>query len=169
ARLVLGQARELAECAAALRTGTEPELRVVVDAAYPTEHLLAACGELRERFPATMLRLEVRLLHDAVGLVLRGDADLGACNLAFAAPAELALVYLGTISIIPVCAATHPLAKLPAPQRGSVLARYIQIVQSERSGEEPTSDQGVLGARTWRVTDLELKAELIRRGMGWGS
>src|SRR5690606_19458178 len=33
ARLVLGQARELAECAAALRSGTEPELRVVVDAA----------------------------------------------------------------------------------------------------------------------------------------
>jgi DNA-binding transcriptional LysR family regulator len=167
ARLVLAQARELSECAAQLQAGTEPELRVVVDAAYPTDRLIAVCAAFRERFPVTTLRLEVGLLRDAVGAVLAGGVDLGACNLAGASPAELAITYLGTVSIVPVCAAGHPLARLPAPQRGSVLEQSIQIVHSER--HETTSDQGVLATRTWRVTDLAIKAELIRRGIGWGS
>jgi len=167
ARLVLAQARELSECAAQLQAGIEPELRVVVDAAYPTERLIGVCAGFREQFPITTLRLEVGLLRDAVGVVLRGDVDLGACNLAGASPAELALTYLGTVRIVPVCAADHPLARLPAPQRGPVLEQSIQIVHSER--HQSTSDQGVLATRTWRVTDLATKAELIRRGIGWGS
>ena len=168
ARLVVAQARELTECAAQLRGGIEPELRVVVDVAYPQERLLALCTAFRDRFPMTMLRLELGLLGDAVDAVLRGDADLGACNLVGASPAELALTYLGSVHIVPVCAAAHPLATLPAPQRSAVLAQHTQIVHSERSGPR-TADQGVIAARTWRVTDLGAKAELIRRGVGWGS
>lgn len=168
ARLVVAQARELAECAAELRGGIEPELRVVVDAAYPQDRLVAACTAFRDRFPRTMLRLEIGLLGDAVGVVLRGEADLGACNLVGASPEELALSYLGSVHIVPVCAADHPLSRLRAPQRSSVLAQHTQIVHSERSGPS-TADQGVLATRTWRVTDLATKAELILRGIGWGS
>ena len=167
ARLVLAQARELSECAAQLEAGGEPELRVVADAVYPIDRLGAMCAAFRAQFPITTLRLEVGLLGDAVDVVRRGDADLGACNLAGAAPAELALVHLGTVNIVPVCAASHPLARLPAPQRGSVLEQSIQIVHSERA--DTSSDQGVLATRTWRVTDLAIKAELIRQGIGWGS
>jgi DNA-binding transcriptional LysR family regulator len=168
ARLVIAQARELTECAALLHAGTEPALRVVVDAAYPRDHLLAVCARFRAGFSATTLRLELGLLGDAVDVVLRGGADLGACNLAGASPDELALTHLGTVAIVPVCAAGHPLARLRAPQRRAVLEQSIQIVLSERSGAL-TSDQGVLATRTWRVTDLGVKADLIRRGVGWGS
>lgn len=168
ARLVLGQARELTECATSLRAGIEPTLRVVVDAAFPGALLARACAELRERFPVTTLRLEVGLLGDAADAVVRGDADLGACNLAGASPAELALDYLGSIHIVPVCAATHPLAKLRGRKQSAALAQSVQIVQSERS-QALTADQGVLATRTWRVTDLSTKAALIREGVGWGS
>src|SRR5262245_2758845 len=44
ARLVLDQARELTECAARLQAGIEPELRVVIDVAYPNDRLLAVCS-----------------------------------------------------------------------------------------------------------------------------
>jgi DNA-binding transcriptional LysR family regulator len=168
ARLVLAQATELTECAARLHAGTEPSLRVVVDVAYPRAQLLAVCASFRAQFTATTLRLEVGLLGDAVDVVLRGDADLGACNLAGASPAELALTHLGTVAIVPVCAPDHPLAKLRAPQRRALLEQSVQIVLSERSGAL-TSDQGVLATRTWRVTDLAVKADLLRRGVGWGS
>jgi len=168
ARLVVAQARELTECAARLRTGTEPSLRVVLDAAYPHQRLIDVCAAFRELFPATTLRLEIGLLGDGVGVIQGGDADLGACNLAGASPPELALVHLGSAHIVPVCAASHPLAALRAPQRSAVLARNIQIVHSQRTGAL-TTDQGVLAARTWRVTDLATKLELIRRGIGWGS
>lgn len=167
ARLVLAQARELTECAARLQAGIEPELRVVVDAYYPTDRLLGICASFHETFPSTALRLDVRLLGDAVAVVAAGDADLGACNLAGSGHTELAVAHLGTVSVVPMCAARHPLARLRAPQRGPALEQSIQIVHSERS--EASADQGVLGSRTWRVTDLGLKAELIRRGVGWGS
>ncbi len=167
ARLVLAQTRELAECAARLHSGIEPELRVAVDVAYPTQRLVALCARFRELFPVTMLRLDVGLLRDPLEAVRRGDADLAACNLAWSTPADLATTYLGTVSIVPVCAATHRLAKLRPPHRASALEQAIQIVHSERGSM--TSDQGVLATRTWRVTDLALKTELIRRGIGWGS
>ncbi|HUQ04474.1 MAG TPA: LysR family transcriptional regulator [Kofleriaceae bacterium] len=168
ARLVLAQARELTECAAQLRGGIEPELRVVVDAAYPHDRLVTVCTTFRDRFPMTMLRLEVGLLGDAIAVVARGDADLGACNFTGDSPAELTLTYLGSVHIVPVCAADHPLARLKAPQRSAVMAQHTQIVHSERSASI-TADQGVIATRTWRVTDLATKAELICRGIGWGS
>ncbi|MBX3246225.1 MAG: LysR family transcriptional regulator [Myxococcales bacterium] len=167
ARLVLTQARELTEVAARLRVGTEPELRVVVDAYYPSERLLSVCAAFREEFPSTALRLEVGLLRDAVAVVAAGNADLGACNLAGGAAPELATAHLGTVHVVPTCAAAHPLARLSAPQRGPLLAQSVQIVHAERA--EASADQGVIGGRTWRVTDLGLKAKLIRRGVGWGS
>jgi DNA-binding transcriptional LysR family regulator len=167
ARLVLGQARELAECAARLHAGIEPELRLVVDVAFPTERLIEVCAAFRELFPITMLRLDVGLLNDPVESVRRGAADLAVCNLAWNTPRDLAVAYLGSVRIVPVCAPHHPLAKLRRPQRASALEQSIQIVHSERDPE--THDQGVLAPRTWRVTDLALKVELIRAGIGWGS
>lgn len=167
ARLVLAQTRELAECAARLHSGIEPELRVAVDAAYPTQRLVELCAAFRDLFPVTMLRLDVGLLRDPLEAVRRGEADLAACNLAWSTPSDLATTYLGTVSIVPVCAASHPLAMLRPPHRASALEQAIQIVHSERGSS--TSDQGVLATRTWRVTDLALKTELIRRGIGWGS
>jgi DNA-binding transcriptional LysR family regulator len=168
ARLVLAQSRELAEAAAALQAGTEPLLRVVVDAIYPHDRLIAACLGLRDAFPSTMLRVETGLLGDAVAVVARGDADLGVCNVAGSQVAELAVAHLGTVALLPVCAAGHPLAAEPPPHRGATLEQSIQIVHSERSSAG-TSDQGVLATRTWRVTDLALKMALILRGVGWGS
>lgn len=168
ARVVLAQARELSEVAARLQAGVEPTLRLVIDALYPSGPLLAACDRFREAFPATTLRLEVALMHDAVATVARGEADLGVCNVAAGVGPELAAAWLGEVHLVPVCAPEHPLASAPAPQRGALLERHVQIVHSERTGAA-TGDQGVLGSRTWRVTDLDLKAALIRRGAGWGS
>lgn len=168
ARLVLAQARELSECAARLQAGIEPALRVAIDAIYPQDRLVDVCDRFRERFPSTALRLEVGLLGDAIAQVALGEADLGACNLAGASVAELTVAHLGRVAMVPVCAASHPLAREPAPLRGAVLEQSIQIVHSERSAAQ-TSDQGVLASRTWRVTDLALKGALIRRGIGWGS
>lgn len=169
ARLVLAQARELTEHAARLQAGTEPALRVVVDAVYPTAHLADVCAAFAEAFPATALRVEVGLLGDAVARVARGEADLGAVNLAGGDESDLVTkTHLGAVMLVPVCAAHHPLAALPGPQRGPVLERVLQVVLSERA-LDLTADQGVLGSRTLRVTDLRHKAALIARGVGWGS
>ncbi|MEZ4318328.1 MAG: LysR family transcriptional regulator [Myxococcota bacterium] len=167
-RLVLARARELTEAASRLQAGIEPELCLVADALYPLDELSRACSDFRSGFPTTSLRLEVGLLSDAVDLVLEGHADLGICNLAGGIDAQLAVSHVGTVQVLPVCATTHPLAHEPGPQSGAMLEQHTQIVHSERQAHE-TADQGVLGSRTWRVTDLGMKAALIRAGVGWGS
>lgn len=168
ARLVVGRSRDLAEVAARLRAGTEPELHVIADALYPERRLYAICVEFQEQFPSTLLRLEVALLDDVVHGVAHGDADLGICNLAGGFSEEISVVHLGAITMVPVCAPQHALAAIPAPQPGALLEKYVQIVHTQRGGR-PAKDQGVLASRTWRVTDMATKIALIRRGVGWGS
>lgn len=168
ARLVLAQARELTEAATRLQEGIEPVLRVAIDAVYPADQLVRICLEFQTVFPTTALRIEVGLLGDAVALVRSGRADLGACNLAGGGESELAVAWLGTVHVVPVCAPSHPLARAPAPQRAALLRHHVQIVQFERI-RAATEDQGVLGSRTWRVSDTDLKLGLLRAGAGWGS
>lgn len=168
ARLVLAQSRSLAECAAQLREGIEPELRLVVDPIYPQARLVDLVERFQERFPATVLRLDVGLLGDAVEAVRQGHADLGACNLAGTQPPELVVTPLGSVQLVPVCAPGHPLAQGPRPVPEGLLRQARQVVQTQRR-EERTADQGVLATRTWRVTELALKIQLIERGLGWGS
>ncbi len=169
ARLVLAQARELSECASRLQEEIEPELRVTVDAIFPLEQLVTLCESFQRTFPATTLRVDVGLLGDTVALVRDGGADLGACNLAGRPPPpELVALHLGEVQLVPVCAARHPLATLPQPHRNAALRQFTQIVHSELRGAL-TRDQGVLASRTWRVTSLQLKTQLILRGLGWGS
>lgn len=168
ARLVLSHAAELTAVAARLRDGDEPELRVVVDAIYPQDTLLDACAEFQRQFPSTMLRIEVGVLGEVVARVAAMNADLAACNLAGATPADLTMVQLGTVQLIPVCAPGHVLARAATPQSGTLLGSHVQLVHAERA-EALSDDQGVLGNRTWRVTDLSLKRDLLLRGVGWGS
>lgn len=168
ARLVVAQTRELTEAATRLQAGIEPELRVAVDALFPRQQLAATCKTFQEHFPSTTLRVELGLLGSTVAAVSSGWADLGVCNLAAGVDSQLAVSHLGEVRLVPVCAADHPLAAEPGPVSAEVLERNTQIVHSEGWRAE-TSDQGVLASRTWRVSDLGLKARLIRGGAGWGS
>jgi DNA-binding transcriptional LysR family regulator len=169
ARLVVAQARELTETAARLQGRTEPALRVAVDALVPQEVLTQACAGLQQAFPHTTMQLVSGLLGGPLGAVRRGRADLGVCNLAGAeSDPQLTVTHLGVVGLVAVCAPHHPLASEAAPVRGALLERHTQIVQSE-GWRSSTDDQGVLGRRTWRVSDLSLKARLIRAGLGWGS
>ena len=167
ARLVLAQTKELHQVAAALREGLEPTLTVAVDPIYPAAMLTEALAELRETYPTVGLRLHTDLLGEAVALVRDGVAQLGVCNLVDEHDPGLTALPCGRVRLVPVCAATHPLADEPAPQRADVLERHVQLVLSERTVR--TDDRGVLAARTWRVTDLDMKARLIHAGVGWGS
>lgn len=167
-QLVLAQTRELTEAAARLRTAVEPSLRVSVDALYPSAQLVEVCVGFRERFGSTSLRIDVGLLSDVVAMVDSGAADLGACNLANANTAQLSVSHLGMVRLVPVCAPHHALATEPAPHSGALLERFVQMVHTER-GAPDGADQGVLASRTWRVSTLTLKSQLIRAGLGWGS
>ena len=168
ARLVLTQVRELGECAAALRQTPEPQLHLAVDTMYPAAHLIRCCAAFHQAFPTTMLRIESGLVGEILASVRSGRAALGVSHLAGRSPAQLSVWYAGAIRLVPVCAEHHPLAGCEPPHSAALLQRHVQIVQAERLSNG-TADQGVLASRTWRVTELSLKLELLLAGVGWGS
>lgn len=167
ARLVLSQAQELWACASSLREAHEPELRIAIDAAYPRQRLLDASVDFQALFPATMLRIAVGLSGEILEAVRSGRVDLGISHLFGPADPQLALRHAGSVRLVPVCAAHHPIASHPPPHSVAELQRSTQIVHTER-GAASTRDQGVLAPRTWRVTERSLKLELILQGVGWG-
>lgn len=169
AELVVAQAHELSDIAASLTAGIEPRLDLVVESIYPQQHLVQVLAGFAERFGATNVRVETALLGDVLARLEDGPAQLGVCNLAGGdVPAGLRAVHLGEVVLVPVCAPEHPLASVDAPQALSELESHHQIVHTEREPAR-TEDQGVLGSRTWRVTDLRLKHAAITGGIGWGS
>ena len=168
ARAVLVQAEELKACAERLQAGDESRLRIMADALFPTDKLAATLETLSKRFPHTLLHLRSGLLNDVVASVRADSADLGICNLAGRAVTDLDATYLGSVALVPVCARTHPLAVAPEALSTAMLERNIQVVHAEHD-DAGSADQGVISLRTWRVTSLDMKLELIRRGVGWGS
>ena len=167
ARVVLTQADALAACAEGLRQGDESQLRLMVDALFPSNVLMDALARLSKAFPYTLVRLSSGLMSDVVEAVSTGRVDIGICDLAGGASADLHTRFLGTVALVPVCAGAHALAEAGETTPTVLLERHVQVVHTERD-DAGTADQGVIGARTWRVTDLAMKAELIRRGVGWG-
>ena len=70
------------------------------------------------------------------------------------------------IPIIPVAAPQHPLAA--APNSASLRAQdFMQLVISERPHGE-NKDFGVVSLNNWRISDIELKHQLLLEGIGWG-
>jgi DNA-binding transcriptional LysR family regulator len=167
ARLLLAQARELRQVARTLEGGLESEVVLAVDPLYPPSRLSEVFRRFSDAHPTVSMRVISALLEDAVALVRSGEVDLGVCNVGPAHDDLLESRPTGSVQLIPVCAAGHRLAAAAAPQRAALLRRATQVVLTERS--QATQDQGVIGATTWRVTDLETKLALIRAGVGWGS
>ncbi len=169
ARLVLAQARELVNLATELRGGTEATLQLSVDLLFPRRRLVAALATLHAEFPQTAVRVDALFLEQVVARVRSGAADLAICILDDSAPDELSARVLMDIALVPVCAPEHPLAEVPAPQPADRLRASTQIVLAEPPSNTDAEDRGVLATRTWRVTDLDAKLDLLEAGVGWGT
>jgi DNA-binding transcriptional LysR family regulator len=187
-RAVLARARRVAAEMDALRAfttelagGLEPRVSICVDALFPVEALVEGCAAFAETFPGVDLRVDTQALSSVSARVLEGVATLGIVSPLGVRP-SLATRALGSaIPMIPVVAASHPLAALqghsiPTPR----LSEHVQIVLSERSASasananananaEGVPDQAVLSPRTWRVADLATKRAMLLRGLGWGN
>jgi DNA-binding transcriptional LysR family regulator len=172
ARRVLAEVDALRSLAAGMRSGQEPIVSLCIDAIFPIGALVEMCRGFAKQFPTVELRIDVQAMSVVPQRVLDGAATAGVAMSAVTPPA-LERDALTPIRMIPVVAASHPLAK----QRGrigvAVLAEHIQIVLAERmadAGPEAGSpDRGVLSPRTWRVHDLETKRAMLRAGLGWGN
>ncbi len=175
-RAVLADARrvgrlvdDLRARASGLHAGLEAEIGLVVDVMFPTARLVAVLESFAKQFPTVALRLRIEALGAVVDQVLERACGLGISGPMGVRAEAVERRPLCQIELIPVCAPTHPLARLPSPPTGSALHEHIQLVLSDRSRLTDGQEYGVVSPRTWRLGDLGAKHALLRAGLGWGN
>lgn len=151
-----------------MNAGLEAELSVVVDVFFPTAVVSAAAKAFAARFPLTPLRVFVEGLGAAYQPVLDGRCSLGVlAGLPLSFP-SLVSERLCQVPLIAVVAAAHPLAAFDGYVSKAELAKYVQLVLTDRSDLLAGRDYGVLSPSTWRLADLSTKHAFIKDGVGWG-
>ena len=149
-----------------LLEGLEPEVSLVVDTMYPSDQLVAVLNDFHRKFPTVPLRLLVQALGGVERLLRNGDAGIGVGGLMHMDSTGLQRIEIGGVTLIPVAAFSHPLARADDNSAPRALD-HVQLVLSDRPAGEGR-DHGVVSLATWRVGDLALKHKLLLSGLGWG-
>jgi len=149
-----------------LLEGLESEVSLVVDPMYPSDQLVAVLNDFHMKFPTVPLRLLVQALGGVERLIRNGDAGIGIGGRMHMDSTGLRRIEIGGVTLIPVAASSHPLARAGDKSTARALD-HVQLVLSDRPAGEGR-DQGVVSLATWRVGDLTLKHKLLLSGFGWG-
>ena len=163
-RQLLERAGELEEIAHKISKGWEPEILLVVDAAYPTRQLIDILKRFEPLSHGTRVQLKEVILSGAEDALLSGSADL--VITAFVPQGFLGDL-LTEIEFVAVAHPDHPLHHLGRELTTSDLQQALQVVISD-SGALRQRDVGWQGAEhRWSVSKLETAVETIRSGLGY--
>jgi DNA-binding transcriptional LysR family regulator len=167
ARRVLAQAEQLESMSQILATEVEAELFVVFDALCPLPLVLDFLAFFERQFPHTRLQLSFEYVSGALERLLDGTSHIALGPLPEEV-AELERVKLFDVRMVPV-AAPALWETLPKPLTLEALENTIQVVVRDSRLRGERRSIGVLErGRRWTVSDLSLKLEMLKRGIGWG-
>jgi DNA-binding transcriptional LysR family regulator len=164
AREVLRQCQRLDGRALGLARGQEARLRLAQDEAMPYQPVLSSLEALGRAFPLLEVQLASSAQGDVSRKLLERRADLGLLFHHEQMPDALERQRLGTIEMVTVCGASHPLAALAYADRRE-LARHRQVLMSPQDSHYPGGEQ--IGPHVWRADSFYVMAELLMRGLGW--
>src|SRR3569833_2043791 len=125
ARSLIGDLGSLEGLARTLRQGWEPELRLVVDAAFPRDRLLNIVGELQRLCPNTQMQLSDAVLSGAEEAIVDGAADV-------VVPTRVPSGHLGDwlldVTFVAVARANHPLFSVDHPLTAYDFMCFVLVV-----------------------------------------
>lgn len=168
ARRIVGDLQVMRAKVRSMHQGLEAELSVAISVLVPTGAMLAVLREFQQQFPSVSLRLEVGELGRLVELVMSGKATIGIGGAPTRQDDTLIVDRIGHNFLLPAAAADHPLARRKATLSLQDVREVTQIVVSDASDLTSGRDFNVLSFKTWRVSDMATKHQLIRGGLGWG-
>jgi DNA-binding transcriptional LysR family regulator len=164
ARPVLRDLAAIESYARVLKRGWEPELKLVVDAAFPRARLLEIVQEIRGRCADTQLQLEDAVLSGGEEAILDGTADVVVTSLV---PTGVLGTWLLDVDFIAVASPSHPLMTLDRPLRAEDLETHTQAVVRD-SGRRHPRDSGWLGGNTrCTVSSVEASLAIVRAGIAY--
>lgn len=165
ARALVQDLETLERLARSLKQGWEPELKLVVDAAFPRERLLAILAELQRLCPATQLQLSDAVLSGAEEAIVDGSADVVVTT---RVPSGFLGEFLLNVSFIAVASPAHALFQIDRALTTDDLVRHVQVVVRD-SGQKQPRDEGWLGAdQRCTVSSMEAALATVEAGLAYG-
>jgi DNA-binding transcriptional LysR family regulator len=163
-RPLLRDLESLEVLAQSLKQGWEPELKLVVDVAFPRQRLLSIVAELQQLCPNTEIQLSDAVLSGAEEAITENRADVVVTT---RLPAEHLGELLLTVSFTSVACPSHPLFELDRPLTSDDLSKHVQVVVRD-SGVKHPRDEGWLGAeRRCTVSSMEASLAMVKAGLGY--
>lgn len=166
ARAAVERARAFVSHAASLDKGEETRLRIFVDVLFPRAVLNRALAGFAERHGPARIQFFNSSLATLWDDLRAEGADL-ALTLAAAIPSDIAARHLGTETLAPVCAATHPLAQRPPPLPMRAFDRHRQIYYVGSPAIDMEKVGRLFSPNVWTVNDVELIRSMVADGLGW--
>jgi DNA-binding transcriptional LysR family regulator len=164
---LLAEADAVGRLADALSGGAEAKAALGIDTLFPVPALVELASSFARAFPTVDLRIDTQTMSDVTERILNRTATLGVVS-PLGVHRDLERRPLSTIRMVPVVSPKHPLAKRKRPLDAADFESVVQVVLAERA-DRGVPDQAVLSTRTWRVTDIHTKRQLLVGGVGWGN
>lgn len=150
--------------AAALQSGVEPRLTLVLSDTFHTGSLEAALQAFASQYPYTELECLVGEQDDVLALVRSGRAQLGLLPGKAAISSEFAVQVLAQqASTSLYVSRSHPLATVAAPDPAALQAHRRLQLQTYSVSNTPDSSAG----RCWFAPSYLLLLEMTQLGFGW--
>lgn len=163
-RQLVSQAWQLEELAHHMEQGWEAEVKLVVDAAYPTELVVSALSAFMPQSRGCRVLLREEVLSGVEEALDEDEADLAISGLVL--PGQLG-DELSSVRFIAVAHPDHPLNRTQRELTYQDLEPQLQIVTRD-SGRRQQRDFGWLGAeQRWTVGSLATAATFVRSGLGF--
>ncbi|HME37886.1 MAG TPA: LysR family transcriptional regulator [Steroidobacteraceae bacterium] len=164
ARNLLKDLDTLEQLARSLKQGWEPELTLVVDAAFPRARLLGIIAELQHSCPSTQIQLADVVLSGAEEAITAGTADVVVTG---HVPAGFLGDWLSDVTFVAVARPDHALFQLHRDLTAEDLLRHVQAVVRD-SGTAHPRDEGWLGAeRRFTVSSMDASLATILAGLAY--
>jgi DNA-binding transcriptional LysR family regulator len=164
ARSLLKDADTLERLAGSLKQGWEPQLRLVVDAAFPRDRLLKIVAELQQLCPNTQMQLSDAVLSGAEEAITDGTADVVVTT---RVPPGFLGEPLLDVTFVAVAHPAHELFRIDAPLTTEHLVHHVQAVVRD-SGVKNPRDEGWLGAeRRCTVSSVEASLSTVIAGLAY--
>jgi DNA-binding transcriptional LysR family regulator len=170
-KTLLGRARSLLRdldtleaVARSLKQGWEPELKLVVDAAFPRTQLFAIVADLQKACPTTDIQLADAVLSGAEEAIAERRADVVVSS---RVPPGFLGDRLLDVEFIAVARSDHPLLRTDRTLTLDDLTRHVQAVVRD-SGSTQHRDEGWLGAEhRYTVSSMESSLGLVLAGLAF--
>ena len=164
ARSLITDLGKLESLALSLKEGWEPELKLVVDAAFPRDRLLQIVAELQQLCPNTQMQLSDAVLSGAEEAIADGTADVVVTT---RVPSGYLGDWLLDVTFVAVARSDHVLFGVDHPLTSEDLMRHVQVVVRD-SGMKQPRDEGWLGAELrCTVSSMEASLATVEAGLAY--